>query len=293
MSRRRTIRRSVTIMIVIALAPWLMPAAWTARLSAVGQILVPLQDAAAAGAALATGVVADATSAPQTAEVYLRNQIAALAVRVAELERENNMLAATPRSAHTGGRLIRARVIGQDTAPWRATRRISAGSLGGVQVGDAVVSRHFSIAAGADDGVAPGYAVLLGEALVGFVDQAHAVSARVQWVSDARTAMNVRVGRHTEAGFVIAPGEFWLTGSTSGRIELRDISNEDVESGVIAAGDTVLVAQPTATLPAPLTIGTVASIELDRANPLLSIARVESPVALPLLHTVYVYSPNP
>jgi len=277
--------------VVVALA--LAPPAWTAHLSAIAQVLVPIQDAAASAAAAVTRTLAAAPSPSDAREQYLSHQVAALAARVAELERENSLLTATPGAGRGGGRLIRARVLGQDVAPWRATRRISAGTLRGVQTGDVVVSRHFSISAGAEHEVAAGYAVLLGEVLVGFVDQSHALSSRVQWIGDPVTAMNVRVGRHGTTGFVLGPSEYWLTGTTDGHIELRDVPNADVEGGAIAVGDTVLVAEPAAAMPAPLTIGTIASIEVDRANPLLSVARVESPVSVRMLHNVYVYSPHP
>ncbi len=295
---------------------FLLPRGWTSWLGALSQIALPLQDASSAATHAVTGALNPHPSSevsPQEHEAalkreqFLQNQVAALSSRVAALERENQILLATRIDGRIGaqGRLIPARVVAHDIAPWRATRTIAAGSTRGVRPGNAVVSREFAdirarsvsegfaIEAGADDGVTPGLAVLLGEVYLGFIERTNAFSSRVLLVSDPNTQLKVRVGRFSEDGFVEAKQSFWLVGAGDERMEIKDVARRDVDAGTIAVGDTVLASPEQTSLPAALTIGTVEAIDPDRDNPLLSVLTVRSAVSLRSVRTVYVYDPHP
>jgi len=76
-------------------------------------------------------------------------------------------------------------------------------------------------------------------------------------------------------------------------MEIRDVVRRDVEAGTITVGDLVLSDHTDAMLPASLVIGTIAAIDADRDNPLLSILTVQSAVDEHALRRVYVFDPSP
>lgn len=278
-----------------------IPRSWLSPLQALWQWIMPVQDAVSAavdGAASAletAGSEGEASTAAARREQTLRNQLAALADRVRSLEDENRLLRATrvQGGIGTAGRLIAARVVADDVAPWRAVKTLSAGSSRGVRTGDAVVSREFTLDAGADDGLRDGLAVLIGETLLGFVTQTHTLSCRVQFISDPETQMKVRIGRFTEGGFAWAEGEFWLTGQGGGVMVIGDVPSAEVHAGRIAAGDVVLASPDQTQLPAALTVGRVESVSADVQNPLLSRLTVAGIVPHDAVRRVYVYNPDP
>ena len=131
----------------------------------------------------------------------LAHQVAALTIRVAELEREVGILTATRLwdvdGARLGasGQLIPAGVVTGDLLPWRSSSLINAGTLQGVRPGAAVTSCHFTVNRGTDDSVRNGLAILLGETLIGWVEQAGTHTARVKLLTAPSVAMKVRIGR--------------------------------------------------------------------------------------------------
>ncbi len=313
--RRRThrnktgsgIRRIVVALLTVSVVFLFLPQSWTTGLMSLVQVLVPFQD----GATQAISPVTQAASPDQrtyrTEEVQqfavrnaaLVHTVSALALRVRELEAENDLLSATrlwnPDGHRFGssGRLIPGRMIVSDMLAWRSSRLLNAGTLQGVRRGQGVVSRHFSLDRGEADGVSEGMAILLKESLVGFVEDVGTHTSRVRLLGDVTTEMKVRLGRIMPQG----PPEtfdrfFWLTGTGKGLMEIRDVEGKDVDSGAIAIGDIVLAPPVEGRLPTAMCIGEVESIHVDRDNPLLSVLLIASRVDYDSLSRVYVFEPD-
>ena len=310
MPRRRPHQASrrtyLAILPVIAITALLLPAEWTGKLISLAQIIVPFQHAAtvtadSVGQALRPNkptVSPEEYEALERKKAALEHQVAALAVRVAELEKEVDILTATRLWDAAGkrigarGRLIPARVITDDLLPWRSSQLVNAGTLQGVERGSAVTSRLFTIDQGDTDGLDRGMAVLLGEVLVGLVEQAGTHTARVKLLSDVSVQMKVRVGRLTDSGFAPLEDYFWLVGRGDGVMEIGDAKRRDVEAGLIQVGDVVLSDPASGILPCAMTIGRITSIGPDRNNPLLSILTIEAALDETSLRRVYVYDPE-
>ncbi len=310
MGRRRLRQASrktyLAILPVIAITALLLPAEWTGKLISLAQIIVPFQHAAAVtadsvGQALRPNnptVSPEEHEALERKKTALEHQVAALTVRVAELEKEVDILTATRLWDAGGqrigarGRLIPARVITDDLLPWRSSQLINAGTLQGVQRGSAVTSRLFTVDQGDADGLDNGMAVLLGEVFVGIVEQVGTHTARVKLLNDVSVQMKVRVGRLTDGGFVPLENYFWLVGRGDGVMEIRDAKRRDVEAGLIQVGDVVLSDPTSGILPCAMTIGRITSIGPDRDNPLLSILTVGAAVDETSLRRIYVYEPE-
>ncbi len=284
----------------------LLPDEWTGKLISIVQVIVPFQHAASGVAGSVSGALED-EDPPVSAEAYealrrekaaLEHRIAALTVRASQLEREVGILTATRlwevegRRIGAAGRLIPAGVVTADLLPWRSSRLINAGSLQGVQRGAAVTSCFFTVDRGDKDGVRDGMAILLGETLVGLVEQTGTHTSRVKLLSDVSVEMKVRIGRFGDGEFVLYDGYFWLTGRGRGTMQIRDVDRRGFEAGVIQAGDIVLSDPASAALPTAMTIGKVVEITPDRDNPLLCILTVESEVSERGLRRVYVYDPG-
>lgn len=311
MQRSLAYRRSrLTLLVVVLVLPaaaLLLPTAWTGNLVSLAQIIVPFQSASTvavdAVASTFTGsndvVTLEAFQQLEREKMALLHRTAALGVRIAELEREVEILAATrmwnPSGRRLGarGKLIPADVLAADMLPWRSSRLVTAGSLQGVRKGSAVVSRYFSINRGDVSGVQDGMAILLGETLVGLVDQVGTHTARVKLLCDVSVQMKVRIGRLTDDGFVSLARYFWLSGRGGGVMEIRDAERRDVDAGVIQISDMVLSDPTSGILPAAMTVGTITAIDRDRKNPLLSILTVTGSVSPSDLRRVYVYDPPP
>jgi len=287
-----------------AAALWL-PREWTGRLMNLVQWVLPFQEAAR--------VVVDASMStpPPTAvstEDYevlartnaaLEHRTAALASRIDELEAEVRTLTATRlwdaggRRLGSRGRLIPAQVVGEDLLAWRSSRLLSAGTWHGVSDGAAVVSRVFTIDHGDGAEVQTGLAILLGESLVGFIEESGTHVSQVRLLTDVTTQMKVRIGRLGGGGFVLLDGYFWLTGVGDGKLRIRDVDHRLVDTGHVQVGDRVLSDPQNEVLPAALTIGRVAEIVPDRDNPLFNVLTVESSVAENGLRRVFIYDPKP
>ena len=108
--------------------------------------------------------------------------------------------------------------------------------------------RYVIINIGSNEGILPGMPVVTDKGLVGRVDAVIAEGARVQLVTDAASAVDVRLqASNTEA---------MLEGSVTGELSLNMIS-QDV---VIQAGDLVLTSGLGGTYPPNLLVGQVVSI---------------------------------
>ena len=217
----------VLTLLALSIVVLLMPREWTGGLISLVQVIVPFQDAAnvavdSAASALEghdPAVPAEAYQALERENAALQHQVASLAMRAGELEKDVDILTATRLWGRetdrigSRGSLIPARVVSGDIVTWRSSRLITAGSLQGVRPGDAVTSQYFAIDRGEAEGITDGMAVLQAEAFVGIVDEK--VGTHTAWVkllSDVSVQMKVRIGRLGENGFIPADQYYWLTG---------------------------------------------------------------------------------
>lgn len=308
--RRKSIARSkkvlVALLMVACTAAIFFPQGWTGGLISLVQVIVPFQDAATVaadaishlGEGRPSAVPGETFDALAREKAAVEHQAAALAARVAELEGDVRVLTATRlwevagRRIGASGRLIPARVIAEDILPWRSSRLLNAGSVQGVQDSAAVVSRLFTVDRRDDADLRDGVAILLGEVLVGTIEQTGTHTSRVKLLSDVSVQMKVRIGRWTGDRFTLLDRYFWLTGRGAGRMEIRDVERKDMESGVIQVGDTVLSDPQSDVLPAAMTIGKIAAASTDRDNPLFAILTIASAVPEQTLRKVYIYDPQ-
>lgn len=308
-SKRRLSPSTIVLvgLLCLACAGLFAPRRWTGGLISAVQVLVPFQAAANEAATLVApgdsgdqaSVSAETLQALQRVKSSYEHQVASLSMRVANLEEEVRVLAATrlwgdvDSRLGSRGRLIPAQVVSGDLLPWRDSRLINAGTLQGVRSEAAVTSHHFSIDLGAADGVQSGMAILRSEVLIGVIREAGTHTARVQLLSDVDYEGKVRIARQAEGRFEPVDGFFWLSGRGGGRMEIRNVLARDVEAGKIAVGDLVLSDHTDVALPASLVIGHIEAIDVDRHNPLLSIITVRNAVDETSLRRVYVFDPEP
>ena len=168
----------------------------------------------------------------QQSNTELEAQVARLQTQVIDLQQqvtETNILSAlvdfaraNPEYSYKAGS-----VIGRDPSPFL---------------------RYVIINIGSNEGILPGMPVVTNKGLVGRVDAVIAEAARVQLVTDAASAVDVRLqASNTEA---------MLAGSVTGELSLNMIS-QDV---VIQAGDVVLTSGLGGTYPPNILVGQVVSI---------------------------------
>lgn len=312
MTRRSFREIYLPMLFLAAVGAWLLPTRWTGRLMSVVQVIAPFQDGIATVADAVSSSPASDLEVPASApsqrkdgdalarrNAALRHQVAALTVRVDELSREVEILTATrlwkagEERIGARGRLIPADVIAPDLLPWRSSRLANAGALQGVRQGQAAISAEVTVKQGEAPGLRPGLAVLLGETLIGHVEQVGTETTRIKLVSDVSTEMKVLIGRFDQEGFTPLKRFFWLKGVGKARMEILDATRHDVETHRIQVGDVVLSDPTNPMLPVAMTIGTVTSIEDDRKNPLLAHLVVEPVVDFKTLRRVYVYDPTP
>jgi rod shape-determining protein MreC len=146
-----------------------------------------------------------------------------------ELRAENNRLrrfsetyAAVARENERIQRLLQTE-IGSGVRAVHA--RVVGASLSGLE-------RSATINKGRDDGVVPDRAVLSAEGLVGRIVWAGARTAKVLLLTDAQSAVGVRIGTSGETG---------LARGTGGRnIEIELVSRAALDQGAVKTGDSVL-----------------------------------------------------
>lgn len=310
MRRRRLLsprRKSLIVaLLALALLAFFAPRAWTGPLLTAVQFVIPAQYVVEQSVSTVENALPAKGPAIHPAEIDrmvlerrgLENVSAALAAKVADMQGEIDLLTAARLWTVDGlqlgaqGRLVPAKVLGGDLLGWRDSAWIDVGGTGSVKHGDAVVSRTLEIGAGTQGGVRDGLAVLLGESLVGLVEGVGTHSSRVKLLSDVGSSMKVRIGRMRDGKFVAADRYFWLAGAGKGEMRVGDVAKEDVEKGLVAVGDLVLSDPMLSVLPAPMVVGKVAAVGVDRENPLLSILSITSAVDLTNLRKVYVYDPR-
>lgn len=308
--RKRWTRRErsiVAVPLVISLVLWLLPQTWTGRMINAVQYLNPFHEAVNNSLSVVDGAMASPpkTILPAEAEAVqrqneaLKHQITALAARVNSLEDEVGHLTDARQFTVDGknlgprGQLIPATVVGDDFLSWRSSLLLTAGTSQGVQKGNPVASRYFTIASGADEGVSVGQSILLGEVLIGWIDQAGSQASRVKLCSDITSQMKVRIGRWADDGVHLIDGYYWLTGKGKGVMEIKGVERRltEGESTVIRVGDVVLSDPMSTALPAGLTVGYVDSLAPDLHSPLLAILSVSAPLNERSLDRVYVFDP--
>jgi len=295
----------LAVLIGLCLLAMVLPRSITGKLINLVQVILPLQDAAGSltdsllgGEDDPGGIVSrEEHEQLQRKHAALAHQAAALATRVAELEKDVEILTAT-RLWNAGGNnlgvkghLVPARVILGDLLSWRSSQLINAGSLQGVRDGAPVASRYF-VDQGESSGLQNGMAILLGESLIGQVERVGTHTARIKLLSDVSIQRKVRIGRLTDEGFTSLDRFFWLMGRGGGVMQIRDAQRRDVDEGHLMVGDIVLSDPGSDVLPAAMTIGSITHIETDPKNPLLSILTVRSAVDPESLRRVYVYDPS-
>jgi rod shape-determining protein MreC len=125
--------------------------------------------------------------------------------------------------------------------------RVVGASLSGLE-------RSASVSKGRVDGVVPNRAVLAPEGLVGRVSQAGQRSARVMLLTDAQSAVGVRIG---------ASGETGLVRGTGGRnLHLELVSRAALDQDAVQPGDEVLTSGQGGIYPPGLLVGQVEEVNL-------------------------------
>ena len=168
----------------------------------------------------------------QQSNTELEAEVARLQTQVIDLQQqvtETNILSALVDFARANPEYSykAASVIGRDPSPFL---------------------RYVIVNVGSNEGVLPGMPVVTDKGLVGRVDAVIAEAARVQLVTDAASAVDVRLqASNTEA---------MLEGSVTGELSLNMISQD----AVIQAGDVVLTSGLGGTYPPNLLVGQVVSI---------------------------------
>lgn len=290
-------QRILFSILLAALVLFVVPRSWLSRLAAVVR-LIP--SSAPSGGSLPVGDLIP-TPTSLTVEEYQRlvteketllNQGAALSARVRDLEEENRLLLRA-RSASLGvsGHLLEAEVISEDPAFWRRSGHLNQGRWAGIQVGHLVLSRFFSakVSSGHPQNAT---AALLGEVLLGVVDEVQGPSARVIWISDPDFEMEVLLARQTSAGIMLGQKPYWMRGAGEGLLHIVDVDQRDVDQGLVAEGDLVLARPSGSALPTAMRIGTVRSIQPDPQHPLLRTLEVAASLPADRLEKVYLYIPD-
>lgn len=309
--RRKNRTRLLAWLVLLSAAALLLPARWTQPLNNLTQVLAPLEDAlhtAGLRLRLAWDTLRAGPAAVLPADLENAEK-RRLIHRLIALAEENRLLKEQNRELtglrHAGlpqrGRLIPARVVRHDAAPWSDALLIDQGHATRLaNVGDFVTSRLFSeitINAGQQDGLRSGMAILAGEVLIGRLERVGPYTAVVLPVWDPRSRMRVRIGRLTPAGdFRPAPGEFLLVGKGRGHMLIDEIDHRLLfdDPPAIAPGDYVITPGDDAHLPAALTIGRITRTERHPDSPLLfGRAWVEAAVHPLAIHRVYIVDALP
>lgn len=199
------------------------------------------------------------------------NEAAALRQQVAQLKTDNDALTGIRQLGFgTEWILVPARVASLDAAPGRHSLQLLTDPGHRVRSGDWVVTRtaendQAAPAAGGETGA------LLSECLIGRIEQTSTFTSRVTLLADlvAERAMRVQI-----AGRDGRRIEFALQGR-AGRMHIFDIAKSLIENRDVCPGDLVTSAGDDPRLPAPLVVGRIAEIKLNRDKPLYYNAVVE------------------
>jgi len=171
-------------------------------------------------------------AALQQSNTELEAEVARLQSQVIDLQQqvtETNILSALVDFARANPEYSykAASVIGRDPSPFL---------------------RYVIVNIGSNEGILPGMPVVTDKGLVGRVDAVIAEAARVQLVTDAASAVDVRLqASNTEA---------MLVGSVTGELSLNSISQD----AILQPGDVVLTSGLGGTYPPNILVGQVVSI---------------------------------
>lgn len=280
----------MAILLLVSAVALVLPISITGRASNLVQVLAPFQAAVDRAAGLTGSAFSGDNAAPSARQVdALRSVIATLAARNHALRSENEALTRVRgRGLGARGRLIPARVVADDSLPWRESKLLLAGTRRGVGSGDGVVSRHLAIDVSKTDGATNGMAVLNAEVLVGIIAQAGTYTSRVRLLSDPETCMSVTIGRVDGATFTTVGAVFWLVGKGRGQIEICDVHHQYIADRAIRIGDYVLTRANDAVLPPSVTIGTITAVTPDPKNSLLYALQVDPGMEINELQRVFV-----
>jgi len=298
--KRRISRRSLVfvVLLFLSLAALIAPPRYTGWLANLVQVVAPFQAVTnrtlAAAEDAFVGPPAPEVKPPDAGELErqrsdLENLLHSLTARMEVLERQNEELTAIRKlGLDTRGDLIPAHVSSQDLLSWRSSVAVDAGSRRKVRTGAAVLSDHFSVNVGSQQGVQDGLRVLSSEALVGTVVNTGTHTARVQLLTDPDTIMVATISRVRDGKPLPLDREFLLQGTGKGRLEIRDVAQKYVLSGDIQTGDVVMTSGAEVILPAPVVVGRVSTIRRDPENGTLYILDVEPAVQPEQLRRVYI-----
>ncbi len=231
-----------------------------------------MRDAAVTAASAAGDAIAKAVPAAEHAETLrrareLENENLALRQQVAELLTiRDRLIGLRKRGFPADGKLIPADIIGLDAAPGRDSLLLNKGSGAGVSREDWVASRFF-VNAGEADGAADTAAVIMGEALIGWIEETGRWTSRVVLLSDpvANKALKVRIiGKDNRYVEVV------LSGAGRGRMKIADLPVDWVSGARarVAVGDVVTSSPDDSRLPVALAIGTISELIPNREKPL-------------------------
>jgi cell shape-determining protein MreC len=285
-------------LLALSVVAMFLPSRYTSPLISLVQPLLPFQ----AMAHQAVNAIDDAIAGPDTpmvtsvefdevlrAKEAAEHRVASQAQRIAWLEAQNQELIGIRNlGLDDRGELIPANVICGDLIGYRRSRIVDKGSVGNVERGAAVVSHHFSVTAGSEDGVQRGLSVLASEVLVGSVVQAGTHTARVRLLTDASTMMAVTIFPRRGPAPKPLDARFILQGNGSDRLEIRDVSQGYIKRNDIDIGDRVMTVGDAEALPVPVTIGTVETIRSDPDNGTLFILDVRPAIKAKELRRVYI-----
>jgi len=291
------------VMLVSGASVLWIPPAWTDGVKNFTQLLVPIQSPAYSGArstamrlAEWSASVQSGASSPADERIALQNQVAALCDQLEQVRTENSRLRGL-RELYVppAVRIVPARVVARDVSSWRDSLLLSRGRRSGVDRSDPVTSRLF-VNRGGFEGVGLQHRVLAGEFLIGEVDQAGPLMARVRLYSDLGVRTEVRIGRNVDGRFKTVDYPCTLLGRGHGEmvienVPLRFIARDgaaDVGAQAIRTGDLVVSVAAPPNLPTAMVIGRVASFEDDPRKRLVAAVHVEPGVPADQIGDVFI-----
>jgi len=182
----------------------------------------------------------------------LKTQIIQLQQQLSEAQVYYSLLNFT--RSHTENQYVAASVIGRDPVPFL---------------------RYILLDRGSDDGLRHGMPVITQQGLVGRVDAVPAGAARVQLITDANSAVNVKL----QSSNVDA----MLVGSVTGEVTLNMVP----QSVVLKPGDLVLTSGLGGNYPAGIVVGQVLTVR-KRENDLFQTASIQPAVDLTNMPAILV-----
>jgi cell shape-determining protein MreC len=225
----------------------------------------------------------------------LENQVHSLRQQLGQLQSANQALTAIRRQPGfpENARLIPARIIAPDSDNWRESLLVGKGSSGQVKPASWVTTR-WRVQAGSEQDVQNSYRVLGRESLIGWVEQTHRWTSRVVLLSDpfANRACRVRIvnPEDGQAASESLDGEkvFILQGAGKGMMRIPDIPRQEIESGHVKVGSTVVSDPRDGRFPVSMVIGTISELEHNSKKPLYYDAVVQHRYSPDDLRCVYI-----